>query len=154
MSKTDTFPDLLQLCLWDLRAGCEALGERLPAIMRQASDPRLRTALEACVAGARTRAARLRETGDKEQGPDNLWMAGILEDGERDTRSIQSGVLLDLAIVGALRKALFAELASLATARAIAASLSETEVARAVEANEGELREQDAALERLLWSLA
>ena len=151
---TDTLPDLLQLCLWDLRAGCEAIGERLPAIMRQASDPQLRAALEACVAGARTRAARLRETGDKEQGPDNLWMAGILDDAERDTRSIQSGVLLDLAMIGAVRKALLAELASLATARAIAASLSETEVAGALEANESELREQDQALEHLLGSLA
>lgn len=154
MSKTSSLPELLRLCLWDLRAGCEDLAGRLPGIASQASHDALRRSLEDCVTGAQARAARLSETDLPNEGPDNLWMAGILDDSERDTDSIEPGTLLDLAMIGAIRKALMAELASVATAEAVATSLGKGDVLHVLAANRAALQSENAALERLLGTLA
>ena len=154
MSKTSSLPELLQVCLWDLQAGCTDLAERLPSIAAKASNADLRSRLQDGAAKARERAGRLAAVSDTSDGPPNLWMGGILDDAEHDTRSVEEGTLLDIALIGAIRKALMAELASIATAEAVATSREEVDVLQALSANEIDLLREDAALSELLSALA
>lgn len=122
MARTGTRAALLRVCLQDLRAGKQAQVERLPGIAQAAEDAHLRALLERAAEQAGEQHGRLDALGDVGAGPDNLWMRGILDDAERDTRSHQPGPLLDIALVGAIRKAKAAEIVSTETALALAAS--------------------------------
>jgi ferritin-like metal-binding protein YciE len=81
-------------------------------------------------------------------------MAGILDDAERDTRATQPGRLLDIALVGAIRKAKAAEIVSSETAMALAEALSDATIATAVSANRAEEIATDRALKDVLVRLA
>lgn len=135
MPDTSTPRELLQLCLWDIAEGCRMLADRLPGIARHVRDPGLRASLEEEVAGSARRSTRLLAPADRASGPDNLWMAGILDDAERDTRSIAPGPLLDVAAIGAIRKALHSEIASLHTARAMGEACGRSDALEAVRSN-------------------
>ena len=99
------------------------LAGRLPGILYHADDGTLRDILGAQITQSQSQAERLRATGEDVAGPPNLWMAGILDDAERDTQSIVAGPLLDVALIGAIRKAKAAEIVSYETAVATAESL-------------------------------
>lgn len=136
---------LLHICLQDLRAGKEALAERLPGISAAATDGHLRALLDREVEQADEQGRRLDALGDAGGGPENLWMTGILDDAERDARSHQPGVLLDIALIGAIRKAKAAEIVSTETALALAATEA-PEMLSGLEAN----READIAMDHRL----
>jgi ferritin-like metal-binding protein YciE len=150
VSKTESPSQLLQVCVQDLHAGCRAVQARLPGIASHAEDAQLRATLGELSETASQRAARLAATGCSIEGPENLWMAGILDDAERDTRSIAPGELLDLALVGAVRKALAAEDVSIETAIALADRLSGAATLDAVRNNATEVQRLDGALRDLL----
>lgn len=120
MAKTDTRDALLTTCIQDLFAGETLLAERLPGVAENARDAALRGELDGVVAAARERAALLAATGRQGGGPPNLWMAGILDDSERDVESIAHGPMLDTAMIGAVRKAVAANRVSYETAVALA----------------------------------
>ena len=119
MGRTASKAALLHVALQDLRAGKASLAERLPAIADAAADARLAASLSEEVALAEAAGRRLAEIGGG-GGPDNLWMAGILDDADRDARSHQPGAILDIALIGAVRKAKAAEIVSFETAIALA----------------------------------
>lgn len=148
--------ELLQLYLWDLYAGCLLVERRLPAIAGRASDADWRTEVRALAETAGLRAQRMHaaSAGGVEDGPDNLWMRGIMDDADRDTRNISVGPPLDLAMIGALRKAIAAELASIRTAKAIAVRLDADAALQALTLNEAQLRSADATLDQRLEALA
>ena len=146
MSKTETASDLLQVCLQDLCAGCRDASRRLPKIVAEAADASLRSHLEQCVVAAQSRADRIAEIGTALNGPDNLWMGGILDDAERDTRNIERGRLLDVAIIGAVRKALAAEYVSTETASAMAEALNDDAKFRILSSHLWRLRRLDTDL--------
>lgn len=146
MVGTKTKQELLEVCIWDLAEGCRALVERLPGVARHASDAPLRTDFDRAVGEARERAARLDALIDKSNGPENLWMAGILDDAERDTESVAPGELLDVAMIGAIRKAFHAEVASIHTAQAMARACFDDAAQDALDRNLAELEERDGAL--------
>lgn len=154
--ETSSLRKLLQLCLWDLYAGCQMIERRLPAVARRAADAHWRTEVQALPEAARLRAQRMHAAaaGGCENGPDNLWMRGIMDDAERDTRSIAAGFLLDLAMIGAVHKAIAAELASIRTAQAISARLGESATLQALTLNAADLRGEEATLDRRLQVLA
>ena len=84
--------------------------------------------------------------------PENLWMTGILNDADRDAQSHQRGPLLDTALIGALRKAKAAEIVSIETAMALAASEAPA-MMPALTANHAEDRAVEMRLARLLGTI-
>lgn len=154
MPDTTTPHELLQLCLWDIAEGCRMLADRLPGVARYVRDEGLRTSLDTAGSGATDRAKRLAEFIETAEGPANLWMAGILDDAERDPTSIASGPLLDVAVIGAVRKALHAEIASLHTARAMGEACGRVDVVGAVDCSLADAVARDAELHTLLARLA
>ena len=153
MTRTASRAALLHVCLQDLHAGKRAQAGRLPAIADAARDPTLRALLEAEVARVRVQAERLAAAGGDMGGPDNLWIAGVLDDTERDARSHEPGTLLDIALVGAVRKAKAAEIVSGETALALARAEGQAAIAAAVEANRDEEIASDRALKERLAAL-
>lgn len=150
MADTENAQDLLTTCIQDMFAGELDLAARLPAVAAQAGDTSLRAVLDDIVSQARAHAARLEDSGRAKDGPDNIWMRGILDDAERDTRTIVAGPLLDTAMIGAVRKALAAKSVSYETAIAMAEALGERELAAAIRRLHADETECDARLARLL----
>ncbi|HEY0621470.1 DUF892 family protein [Sphingomonas sp.] len=154
MADTETAQNLLTTCIQDLLAGEQDLAARLPAVAAQAKDEALRTTLGEIAAQAQAHAQSLEDSGRAKGGPDNLWMRGILDDAERDTRTIAAGPLLDTAMIGAVRKALAAKRASYETAIAMAEALAERELATTVRRLHADEAESDARLSALLAETA
>ena len=154
MSKTATSHALLRACIQDLYAGKRLLVERLPRVVAAIDDQSLRIMLEQIVEAADVQAERLKGTGLADHGPANLWMAGMIDDATRDSKSIEPGPLLDVALIGAVRKMRAAEIVSDQTAIAVAAAIGQYAVIEAVQANEAEEVESNRALAVHLHALA
>lgn len=144
---------LLHTALEDLRAGKGDQAQRLPTVAACASDPALRAILSA--EGERTarQQTRLAAAMAGAREPANLWIGGILDDAERDTRQTQPGRLLDVALIGAVRKAKAAEIVSSETAMALADQLALAELGELVAANRSEEIETDRQLKHRLAAL-
>lgn len=153
MGRTNTREALFTSCVQDLHAGELLLVERLPEILDYADDPPLRDILNAQITQSRLQAERLRASGEDVAGPPNLWMAGILDDAHRDTQSIVAGPLLDVALIGAIRKAKAAEIVSYETAVATAEALGDPGAAICTAILQEE-RTADAALHARLIALS
>lgn len=154
MTATGTAAALLHVALQDLHAGKAAQARRLPALAAACRDDALAELVRSEAARAEAQAARLRDAGVDVAGPENLWMAGILDDAERDTRATRTGSLLDVALVGAIRKAKAAEIVSSETATALARRLDLVDLAAVATANRVEEIETDRRLKGLLTALA
>lgn len=133
MANTETSQDLLTACIQDLYAGERDIAARVPAVAAQARDHALRTALGRIVAQAQSHVGKLEGSERAKGGPENIWITGILDDAERDTRTITPGPLLDIAMIGAVRKALAAKRVSYETAIAVAIVLTEQDLATTLE---------------------
>lgn len=149
MSKTATYDDLLTVCIQDLHAGEVMLRDTLPAVAKHANAPALAAALDRALADTGRAIDGLAATGRHEGGDKNLWMAGICKDMKRDTRSIERGVLLDAAMIGAVRKAKAAQIVSYDTAIAVAAALFKQNIAGPL----AEIRKEALAIDRRLARL-
>lgn len=119
--------------------------ERVPGVTEHAGDSDLRRLLGEIVDRADTHGAVLGRSGLDVGGDENLWMAGILDDAERDTRTIEAGRELDIAMIGAIRKALAAAIVSYQTAIALGGKF---------EVLHDELVAFDAQLRELLRTIA
>lgn len=147
------FQDLLQLCLWDLGAGARLAAERMPGILSFACASQLHKGLLLLVAEWRQRGAQLSRLSKKKEGPDNLWMAGMLDDAHRDCETLPKGPILDIAMIGAVRKMLHAEAASIETADRLAAGLSEGEIKDQLLTCSNSCDNRDTRLRKLLDEL-
>ncbi|WNO52694.1 DUF892 family protein [Stakelama saccharophila] len=154
MSKTSNNAELLQVCIQDLHSGCVAAASRLPEIIAPVANQALREAMENAHGDYAARAQRLEQTGYDLSGPENLWMKGILDDAVRDTQSTASGPILDVALVGAMRKAFQAERVSIETAQVLAERLEHEKTLGPLAANHRETSEADRKLQSLLAQLA
>lgn len=152
LSKTATDQALLLTCIQDLHAGCRAFAERYPRVAEQAQDRALREELSQLVGHAAERAERLRSIDGAADGPENLWMLGILDDADRDTQTIAPGRHLDVALIGGVRKALVAEFVSLETAIALAGKVAQDDVAATLRESRIRLGQFDDTLAALLES--
>lgn len=156
MSDTADAASLLRVAIQDLCRGKRLLERRLPAVAGAAAAPALAELLagEAVRAGAqaeRWAAAGARADGE---GPENLWVAGMLDDAERDARTTARGRWRDVALVGAARKMMAAQIVSNETAAALADRLELPALAEAARANRADEVAADRALAALLASLA
>jgi ferritin-like metal-binding protein YciE len=158
MTEIKDAPGLLLTAVQDLHDGECALIERLPAIVRKVSDPAFAGFLADDITRSRAQAGRLEEIagrlGGAAQAAPNIWLRAIIDDAQRDCEMIEHGVLLDIALVGAIRKAKQAERVSYETAIALSDTLSRTDEARLLRASCDEESEADACLLRLLYTLA
>ena len=145
---------LLHTAIQDLHAGKQDAAKRLSGLAEKTQDAALAQVLRNEADRANAQAARLTETGVDVSGPKNLWMAGILDDAERDGKQTEPGPLLDIALVGAIRKAKAAEIVSSETAMALARALGESDLADAVAANRAEEIASDRALKDRLAALS
>lgn len=144
---------LLHVALEDLHSGKIAQAERLGYIAAKCSDAALTDLVRREADRAAAQALRIREAKVAVAEPKNLWMTGILDDAERDTRQTQPGRLLDIALVGALRKAKAAEIVSSDTAMALASTLDARDLQTLVAANQAEEIETDRLLKQRLTAL-
>lgn len=151
MAQTASLAALLHVAVQDLHAAKAAQVMRLGGIAEAARDLRLIEVLAAEVVRAAGQRDRLAAIGG-EGGPANLWIAGILDDAERDARSHQPGVIRDIALVGAIRKAKAAEIVSSDTAVSLARSKAPAAIAT-LEANRAEEVASDHVLRNLLAAL-
>lgn len=145
--------ELLTLCIQDLAEGRRQSADQLPDIAARAGAD-LRLVLEDIAINHAADIAIFRQLGMATTGPDNLWMQGIMADARRDTTSTDDGPLRDIALVGAVRKAVMADLVSLETARALADTLDQHDLAAALAAMHDQARDFDARLHELLHQMA
>lgn len=153
MNRTPSAAALLHVALQDLHAGKAMQAERFGAIAGAARDPALRAVLAEEIVRAGAQAKRLATLTDVGGAPENLWMKGVLDDAARDARSHQPGAILDIALVGAIRKAKAAEIVSTETALSLAAREAPA-MLPALEANCEEEITTDRALRERLSVLA
>lgn len=153
MSQTETLEALFAACLQDLRDGELLTTERAPAINETTSDARLDALLTRNLAASAEQAKRIEVIGKalriETEGPDNIWMSGILDDAARDSEAIAPGALLDIALIGAFRKAKQSEIVSYATAILVAKALGYADAAADLEVT----REEECAIDLELQSL-
>src|SRR4051812_40049020 len=149
MGRTESFDELLTVCIHDLHAAEVILRDTLPTVIKHANAPKLAAALQEAFGQAEVAIATLAATGRHEGGARNLWMAGIADDARRDTRSVERGPLLDAAIIGAIRKAKAAQIVSYDTAIAVAGVLRKNDVGETLVA----IREAAVAIDRRLKDL-
>jgi ferritin-like metal-binding protein YciE len=152
MGQTASAAALLHAALQDLHAGKRLQQQRLPALVETAGEE-LAALLTREMQLAGEQAARLEALGLDTAGPGNLWMAGILDDADRDSRSHQAGRLRDIALVGAVRKGKAAEIVSSETAIALAAETGDQAADAAARANRADEIASDRALAVLLARL-
>ena len=153
MSKTASTEELLQACVQDLHAARQVAFERLPCIAREAG-PELSKLIERLAESYAEQTRQFEEAGISLEGPENIWMAGVMDDADRDTRSIVRGAPLDTALIGAVRKGVAADSVSLETAVAVARALEREDFAQLVERMREHSGDHDARLRALLQEIA
>jgi hypothetical protein len=141
---------LLHAAIQDLHAGASDQARRLPA--DAARDDELVALLSTERRRSAERATRLEGTGLNTSGPANLWMAGVLDDAERDAKGTEPGRLLDIALAGAIRKGKAAEVVACDTALALVGD--DQAIAEAVATFQAESSETDQALLAIIRRLA
>lgn len=117
---TTTQKELLTVALQDLREGRREVAGRLPDVALATSDPKTRSAFDRLSARASGEIGTLAEFLREPAGEPNLWAGGIMDDASRDVASTAEGPVRDIALIGAIRKFLAADIASLETALALA----------------------------------
>jgi ferritin-like metal-binding protein YciE len=145
--------ELLQACVQDLHAARQVAIERLPCIAREAG-PELTKLIEHLADTYAEQTRQFEEAGISLEGPENIWMSGVMDDAERDTRSIVRGPLLDTALIGAVLKGVAADAVSLETAIAVARSLEREHIAQLTERMHEHSGDHDARLRALLQEIA
>jgi len=124
MTEVTNTKALLLDAVQDLLDAERAIVERLPKVRGHAHDNELRLLLEGDATHSAAQVKALREIADslgaKGSGAANVWARAILDDAERDTRTVAPGPLLDVALIGAIRKLKQAERVSYETAIALA----------------------------------
>ena len=153
MTQTSSAASLLHAAMQDLHAAKRLQVERFPGIAEAAGE-RLAALIAREIALAGEQAQRIEAAGVDTAGPKNLWMAGVLDDAERDARSHQAGRLRDIALIGAVRKGKAAEIVSDETALALAYATGDQAIAAVVTASRDEEIASDRALKALLLYLA
>ena len=149
MTQTASAAGLLHAAVQDLHAAKRLQAGRLAKIA-EAAGAELGALIREEAARADAQSRRIEAAGVDTSGPKNLWMAGVLDDAERDAKSHQPGRLRDIALIGALRKGKAAEIVSGDTAQALAAETGDDALAAVVRANRDEEIATDHALKALL----
>jgi len=156
MSEAATPAALLIVAVQDLFDGERAWAERLPAIAAKAGDGLARFLAQepprAAAQAERLRAIAAHRGAEPADAP-NLWLRAILDDAERDTRTVAAGALRDIALAGAFRKAKQSERVSYETAIGLARACGDAPAADALTRSRDEEAAADAWLAPALAAL-
>lgn len=117
---TTTPKELLTVALQDLREGRREVAGRLPDVALATSDSKTRSAFDRLSTRASDEMGTLAGFLREPVGEPNLWAGGIMDDASRDVASTAEGPVRDIALIGAIRKFLAADIVSLETAVALA----------------------------------
>ncbi len=154
MADVNDIRGLMLDCVQDLYANETQTMKLLPAIMDGATASELKAALREHQELSQKQAQRLERIagtlGENASGPKCIWAGGILEDAQRDIKSVTPGPLLDAALAGAVRKLEQSEVVSYETALGVARAMGLIEAARLLEQTHGEEQAMDARLRTIL----
>jgi ferritin-like metal-binding protein YciE len=154
MADVNDIRGLMIDCVQDLYANETQTMKLLPAIMDGATAPELKTALREHREQSQKQAQRLERIagtlGEGASGPKRIWARGILEDAQRDIKSVTPGLLLDAALAGAVRKLEQSEVASYETALGVARAMGLIEATQLLEQTHAEEQAMDARLRTIL----
>jgi ferritin-like metal-binding protein YciE len=150
MAEVEDATALLLMALRDLHDGKNAMAGRLPTVRGHAQDGQFVSIIaedERRSAGQREALASIaRSLGEAPGGPPNIWLRAILDDADNDASTVAPGVLLDIALVGALRKAKQSERVSYETAIGLADALGLADAAGSLRT----IRDEEAATDDAL----
>jgi ferritin-like metal-binding protein YciE len=154
MADVASAEELLLNAVQDLYDAERAAAERLALVADAVTDSEFAQFLREEQPLAEAQQARLealaRALDGEPQGSPNLWQRAIMDDAERDIETVERGPLLDIALIGALRKAKTASAVSYETALGLARHLEREEDADALEAARDEAEVADEELRALL----
>lgn len=158
MAKVTSLHDLMIECLRDLREGEADTLKRFGAVVDAVQDPGTLAALQQRLTDARHRADSLDALGKAldtdPRGEANVWMRGMIDDAEGDMKTEEPGPLLDLALIGAVRKMVNASLVSYETAVAVADRLGNTEASTVFQTARQQEQAAEQALRAALFAVA
>lgn len=117
---TTNHEELLCVALRDLREGRRVVADRLPEVASATGTLDTRLAFHSLIARSTEEMGVLAEMLREPDGEPNLWAGGILDDACRDVASTAAGPVRDVALIGAIRKFLAADIVSLETAIGLA----------------------------------
>ena len=150
MGKATTAKALLLTATQDLYDAECALRERLSEPVKASSDETLVAALTDYAEAAAKRADGLSGIAEaldgKAKDAPNIWMRAVLDDAARDANTVEPGPLLDIALVGAIRKGAQAARVSYETALALAGRAKRKAMATEFEG----MRDAHSAMDRRL----
>lgn len=112
--------ELLRVALRDLREARRVVADRLPEVASATDSLETRLAFHNLIARSTEEMGVLAEMLREPDGEPNLWASGIMEDACRDVASTAAGPVRDVALIGAIRKFLAADIVSLETAICLA----------------------------------
>ena len=158
MPEVSSLHALMVTCLRDLRAGEEETLKRFPAVINAVRDPATQLAMQQRLSDARERASLLDDLGRTLEidpmGDENIWMDGMLTDAEGDMTTEEPGPLLDLALIGAVRKMVNASLVSYETAVAVSDRLQLADAAATFRTAQKHEHDAEQALCAALFDVA
>lgn len=147
-----TYKQLLVVALQDLREGRRVICDRLPEIASATDNLEVRLAFHRLIARSTAEMGSFAEMLEEPDGEANLWAGGILDDAGRDVDSTPMGPVRDVALIGAIRKFLAADIVSLETAIALTQHDEKTLGAR-LRAVQKQASGVDRFLDQQLWKL-
>src|ERR1041384_6634618 len=133
MKKKVGFEELYVDCLKDLYDAENQILKALPKLVKEATSPELKKALEMHRKETEGQVERLDQIfiscGEKPTGKKCMGMRGVLEEGEEHLKELKEAdpVLIDAAIIASAQKVEHYEIASYGTARAFARLLNDSE---------------------------
>lgn len=158
MAQVTSLHALLITCLQDLRKGEDETLSRFPAVVGAITDPTTRLVVQQRLSHARERANLLDDLGRTldvdPMGDENIWMSGMLTDAEGDMETEELGPLLDLALIGAVRKMVNASLVSYETAVAVEDRLQIVDAASTFRTAQKHEHDAEQALRAALFDVA
>jgi ferritin-like metal-binding protein YciE len=150
MSETNTLRDSLIDEIKDLYSAEKQLTKALPKLAKNATDPKLRAALESHLGETNEQISRLEQIFDlldeKPRAKHCAGMAGIIEEGNDVLEEDAEDAVMDACIIAAGQRAEHYEMAAYGTCIAWAKALSLDDVATLLEAT---LKEEKSADEKL-----
>ena len=112
---TTNFSQLLRVALDDLREGRRSLACRMQKVAVATNDAVTRETFRTLITRSNEEANILGQMLGDPDGKPNLWANGIMDDALRDVASTAQGRVRDVAVIGAIRKFLAADIVSLET---------------------------------------
>ena len=141
---------LLVTCLQDLSEGERLTSMHIGHVADAATSEDLQSFLRDQGSKCNSRSEKLDDLGAaigvSTNGQDNIWMKGMFDDVFRDMKTIRGGCLLDIAVIGAVRKMNSAASVSYETAVVVANELGMEPCAAVF----GECRDDAAEADRRL----